>query len=245
MIRLFLVALQFLTRLPVRLHKKAGPQELAKSLAYFPLVGLFLGACLVILEYILTYFFPTSIVRLILIGFLILITGGLHLDGFADTVDAVSSGKKGGDELKIMRESTIGPVGTCCVFILLLAKYIALGEFFGGRLYAMLLLFPMVGRMGIVTACFMFPYARKEGTGLAFINKGTQREFLISGLISFMSGFILFGLRALFILCCVFIIVIITGKYFTKKLGGITGDILGFINEVSELVAFLGGTVVL
>lgn len=243
--RLFLVALEFLTILPIRLRKETDSKELAKSIMYFPVVGLFLGICLVILEYILSYFFPTSIVRLVLIGFLIFITGGLHIDGLADTIDALASRKKSEDALKIMRESTVGPIGASCIFIFILAKYIALGEFFGGRLYAMFLLFPMAGRMGMVTACCLFPYARAEGTGKAFITKGAAKEFIISGTISFIAGIILFRARALFILGSVIIIVVILGKYFTKKLGGITGDILGFINEIGELVALLGGTMVL
>lgn len=243
--RLFLVALQFLTRLPIRLKKEADPKELGKSLAYFPLVGLFLGICLVVLEYSLSYFFPTSIVRLVLIAFLIFITGGLHIDGLADTIDAIASGEKGDDALKIMRESTVGPIGATCVFISILAKYIALGEFVGGRLYAMLLLFPMAGRMGMSTVCLLFPYARKEGTGKAFVSKGTTKEFIISGTISFIAGIILFRTRALFILGSIILIVMLTGKYFTKKFGGITGDIVGSINEIGELVALLGGTMVI
>lgn len=198
-----------------------------------------------VLEYTLTYFLPTSIVKLILIVFLIIITGGLHLDGLSDTVDAVSSRETGDRALEIMRETTIGPIGAASVFIFLLAKYILLGEFFGTRLYAMLLLFPMIGRMGMVTACWMFPYARKEGIGKAFIGNAGVKEFMIAGLISFIVGFLLFGLRAIFILGFVILIVALIGRYFTKRFGGITGDILGFFNELGELVALLGGTVVI
>lgn len=239
---LFLVALQFLTILPIRIKKEV---RLAKSLAYFSLVGLFLGLCLVVLEYILAYFLPTSIVRLILIVFLIAITGGLHLDGLADTIDAIASRKTGENGLKIMRESTIGPIGVISILVFLLAKYIAIGEFFGWRLYAMLLLFPMVGRMGIVTACYLFPYARDEGTGKIFIGNAGIKEFIIAGLTSFVVGFLLFGPRALFILGCVIVVVVFIGKYFTRRFGGITGDTLGFINEIGELVALLGGTVII
>lgn len=236
----FLTALQFLTILPIRAKK----QDLAKSLAFFPFAGLFLGACLVAIEFILTYFLPTSIVRLILIIFLIAITGGLHLDGFADTIDAIASREKGERALKIMHEPTVGAIGAVSLFILLLAKYIAIGEFFGWRLYGMLLLFPMLGRMGMVTMCWMFPYARKEGTGKVFIDNAGMREFLIAGLTSLIAGFFLFGMRAVFILGLVILIVVFLGKYFMKRFGGITGDTLGLINELGELVALLGGTVV-
>lgn len=243
--RLFLIALQFLTIIPIRLGKKAEPEELAKSLAYFPLVGILLGTCLAVLEYFLTYFLPSSVVRLILVAFPIAITGGLHLDGLSDTVDAIASQKSSSNALKIMQEKTIGPVGASCVFIFLLARYVALGEFVGMRLYTMLLLFPMVGRMSIVTACFLFPYAKKEGKGKAFIDNATSKEFLIAGITSFLLGIILFDMRSLFIIGCVIFIVIFIGKYFTRKFGGLTGDTLGFFNEVGELVALIGGTVVL
>lgn len=235
--KLFLTALQVLTIFPIR----TGPKDFGKSVRFFPLVGLFLGFCLVIIEYTLGYFLPSSISRLILIAFLIIITGGLHLDGLADTVDAVASGQRGNCALEIMKESSVGPIGVCAIVIFLLTKYIALGEFFGARLYAMLLFFPMAGRIAMVTACWIFPYAKKEGIGKAFIDNAGLNEFVIAGVISFIMGFLLFGLKGLYILGFIIIKVVFIGRYFTKRFGGITGDCLGFFNEIGELVALIGG----
>lgn len=239
--RLFLTALGFLTILPVRVKS----ENQAGSLAFFPLAGLFLGVCLVVLEYILAYSLPASLVRLILIAFLIFVTGGLHLDGFADTVDAIASGEKGDTALRIMREPAVGPVGAAAVFLLLLAKYITLGEFFGWRLYAMLLFFPMAGRMGMVVMCWMFPYARNEGTGMAFVQNAEIKQLITAFLTALMAGVFLYGMRAVFILGFIFIVAILFGKFFVRRVGGITGDTIGFINELGELVALIGGTVVI
>lgn len=243
--RFFLLALQFLTIIPLRFREEAKKEELSRSIAFFPLAGLLIGVCLIVLDFILSYTLPTSIVRAVLILFLIVITGGLHIDGMADTIDAVSSGEGGKRALEIMRESTVGVMGVCAVVMSLLLKYIALGEFFGMRLYAILLFFPMIGRISIVIACFLFPYARVEGKGEAFIGKVAFNDFITASLLSFIMSFLLLQLRGVLIMGFSILTVVLVGKYFTKKYGGITGDILGFVNEVGEIVALIGVTMVI
>lgn len=244
-LRLFLIAVQFLTRLPVRLKKKAEPQEFSKSLVYFPIIGLLLGLGLVFTEYILAYFLPVSIVKLYLVCLLIVITGGLHLDGLADTIDALASGKCGKEALRVMAEGSIGPIGVAAVIICLATKYLVLLEFFGTKLYCVLLLFPMLGRMAIVTGCWLFSYARSEGIGKVFIDKNNSKEFMISFIITLIASVFLIGIRGIVILGCIILLVTLFGRYFSNRFGGITGDNLGFMNELGELVALVGVIVVI
>lgn len=244
-LRLFLAAAQFLTIFPIRLKKEITPEEFNKTLVYFPVVGLFLGLFLIFIEYAGAYFLPASILKICLIVFVIVVTGGLHLDGLADTVDAVASGKKGEDALKLMKKGTIGPVGAAAIIISLAIKYLVLMEFFGLRLYAILLLFPLMGRMGIVAGCFLFPYARNFGTAKFFIGKHNRVEFTIAFIISFIAGAFIMGIRGLFILASIIFIVNVFGRYLTNRFGGITGDSLGFMNECGELVFLIGATVII
>ena len=244
-LRLFLAAAQFLTIFPIRLKKEINPEEFGKALVYFPVVGLFIGLLLIFIEYIGSFFLPASVLKICLILFLIIITGGLHLDGLADTVDAVASRKKGEDALRLMREGTIGPLGAAAVMISLAVKYLVLMEFFGLKLYAVLLLFPLMGRIGIVTGCFLFSYARNEGTAKFFIGKHNRVGFVIAFVISFIAGAFIMGIRGLFILASIIFVVNVFGRYFTNRFGGITGDSLGFMNECGELVFLIGATVII
>jgi len=244
-IKPFLIALQVLTCFPVRLRKQPTVIESRKSLMFFPVIGLLLGSLLIGIEYLLSYVLAESLVKLLLLGTLVVITGGLHLDGVADTVDALVARKGRKESLQIMKDSTIGPMGVMAILGCLTIKYVVLLEFFIPRLYLVLLFFPLIGRMAMVFACRLFPYARGEGTGQAFIGKGGKIELIIAGLISIVTSYILLGPRGLIILGVVFVITILAGRLFVKKFGGITGDILGFMNEVGELVALIGAIIII
>lgn len=243
-LRLFLISLSFLTCIPVRLKNKIKNEEFAKSIAFFPVIGLILGLLLILSEYLLTFILPGSIVKLLLVVILITLTSGLHIDGLADTVDALVSRKNKEDALRIMKESTIGPMGAMAIFGCLALKYLALQEFFYPTIYKLLLFFPLIGRMAMVTACWQFPYARNEGTGKVFIGKGGVKEFVIAGTVSLIVSFLLFSFKGLFILIITIISTIFLGNFLVKKFGGITGDNLGFLNELGELIALIGATVI-
>lgn len=243
-IRLFLIALGFLTILPVKPNGEVDESEITSSAVYFPLVGFFLGIILVVLEYLTACFLPMSVVILILLTAMVIITGGLHLDGFADTIDALASGKSGKAGLELMHRGNTGPAGAGAITLSLAMKYFTISEFFGIGLYRALILFPMLGRMAVVLGCWLFPYARSSGTAKPFVKKIALKDFMVSFIITFIASIILSGIRGLAIMGFIMLLVIISGKYLVKRFGGITGDNLGFINELSELIALLGLCVV-
>ena len=240
-----MIAVQVLTCFPVRLKKKPVAEECRRSMIFFPVIGLILGALLVGVEYLLAFILPGSLVKLILVGLLVIFTGGLHLDGLADTVDALSARIGKEESLRIMKDSTIGPMGVIAILGCLAIKYVILLEFFAPRLYAILLFFPLVGRMAMVTVSQFFPYARQSGTGKAFIGKGGVQETIIAGIISVLISGLLLRLRGLSVLLVAVLIALIVGRYCVKKFGGLTGDNLGLINELGEIVALVGVTIII
>ncbi|MBS3921456.1 MAG: adenosylcobinamide-GDP ribazoletransferase, partial [Deltaproteobacteria bacterium] len=114
----FLRAISFLTILPVGKSLSFGEKELARSMAFFPLVGLVIGLLLALGYYLLSFLLPKAIVLWLTIGFLVFLTRGLHLDGFADTIDGLASGGSREKILEVMRDSRIGAFGVIGLILL-------------------------------------------------------------------------------------------------------------------------------
>ncbi len=163
-------AFQFLTRLPVKV-KDFNEELLPQSTIFFPLVGLFLGGCLILLEYALSPLLPSNVVALIEVAFLALITGGLHLDGFADTFDGMGCVKSQEDKLQVMKDSRIGVMGALALLFLLLLKYNSLAFIDPKIKYYALLAFPVVSRWTMVLAIFISSQKGHLGLGSKFQEK--------------------------------------------------------------------------
>ena len=119
----FILALQFLTTIPFRTKKPASNDRLPQATIYFPLVGLLLGLILVAVNSLLSYFgFKELFINSALVALLIVFTGGLHLDGLADTFDALLSRKRKAEMLEIMRDSHIGTMGVLSLIVVILFK---------------------------------------------------------------------------------------------------------------------------
>ncbi len=236
----FLRALSFLTVLPVGQNQLLEEKNLARSMAFFPLVGLVIGLILSAGYYLLSLFLPKSITLWATLGLLAFLTRGLHLDGFADTLDGLASGGSKERMLEVMKDSRIGAFGVVGLILLIGGKYLALNQISGSPIYYFLTLMTVMGRNSMVLVCYRSPYARPEG-GLAkpFSENLRLGEMIFSlastGVIAFLlqggKGLLLFVAVCLFSFGCRF--------FFIKKLGGITGDVLGAVNELSELLCLL------
>ncbi|VAX03286.1 Cobalamin synthase, partial [hydrothermal vent metagenome] len=130
MMRSFFIALQFLTRIPVRLKDNPTEKQIALSQLYYPLVGLLIGALLILLAWVLQWVLqdvPTMLSTAIILTGWVLISGGLHLDGLADSADAWAGGLGDRDKtLAIMKDPACGPAGVVSIVLLLLLKFAAL-----------------------------------------------------------------------------------------------------------------------
>lgn len=236
--RSFAYALQHLSRL--RIYN--GPFDEAAfggSSKYFPLAGLLLGIVLVGLNWMFQWVFPQPVKAALLLVSLVVLTGGLHLDGYMDTMDGVLSGRSRERMLEIMRDSRVGAFGALGMGCLLLLKYallLGLPEHF---LPAVLLLMAVMGRWGMVYAIARFPYARPQGLGTLFSTYTGARELATATLITFLVAIVAGKFTGLGILVIVLAITHWLCVTFVRLLGGLTGDTYGAINEIVEVVVLL------
>lgn len=160
-----LIALQFLTRLPVRLPGLPTEQENGRSLLWYPFVGLLIGG-LLLLGYAVTSGVAVSLQAALLLSIWVWLSGGLHLDGLADTADAWVGGY--GDRertLAIMKDPACGPIGVISLVLLLLLKWAALMALLEAGQWLVLLLAPWLGRWVLPLLLFTTPYVRPGGMG--------------------------------------------------------------------------------
>ena len=234
-----LTAFSFLTIIPLR-RGDGGKTDLGRSMAVFPLIGLLLGAMLVGVDYTLTPIFDERLVNIILIALLAFVTGGLHLDGFMDTMDGIAGSRDKKKILEIMRDSRTGAMGAMAVVLLLMIKWEALNSIDNATKVAALLLMPMIGRYAMTELAYMAPYARdSEGIGRPFTEGLTITALIFSAATVFVAAFIFNEITGVITLITVALMVFVWSIYFKRKLGGITGDVLGALNETTEVLVLI------
>jgi adenosylcobinamide-GDP ribazoletransferase len=236
----FLQALSFLTILPVGQLSLPEEKGLARSMAFFPWVGLLIGLLLAIAYFLLSLLFSKSLVLWLTLGCLALLTRGLHLDGFADTIDGFASGGPKEKILQVMRDSRIGAFGAVGLILLIGAKYLALDEIAGLSIPRSLILMTVMGRNSMVWVCYRSPYARSsEGLAKPFAENLTAREMILSSASALGIGLLLWGLEGALVFLGIGLFSFTFRLFFLKKLKGLTGDILGAANELSELLCLI------
>ncbi len=240
MIRALTLALQLLTRLPVpSLTTPPQPRELGLSVLFFPGVGLLIGALLAGMHTALWLIDPGVLAALVLTVW-VLLTGGLHLDGLADTADAWIGGQ--GDRertMAIMKDPRSGPMAIVVIVLLLLTKFAALQVLLAGDAVFVLLLAPVLGRTVIVLLLITTPYVRPDGLGSPYATYLPRRSCsVLVLLIAVATAALLEGLGG--VLLAVLTISFIGLRHsLMTRLGGVTGDTLGAVCELTEVVALL------
>jgi adenosylcobinamide-GDP ribazoletransferase len=230
--RSLLVAVQFLTRIPVPVGK-VTEKEIGRSALCFPLVGLLVGGILLGAYLLSSLAFPPLLARVLTLIVLILVSGAFHLDGLADTIDALYGGRDREDALRIMKDPHVGAMGGIALGSVLLLKAAAMvtlpEAYFRGALIAM----PVVGHCAMV-AVLAWPYARSSGLGKVFADHRLRMDgvfaavvatFVAFGILKFAGTGALFGA----LLCGAVLLGLVL-----KKIRGVTGDVCGAINEFTE-----------
>lgn len=235
----FVYAIQHLTIIPLSNSRPFDEIELGRSSMFFPLVGLILAILIIAIDWLAGSIFPTSVRPAIMIVSLILLTGGIHLDGFMDTADGVLSGRSRERKLEIMRDSRVGAFGVLALFCLLLLKYSLLASFTGNAIYPPLIMMAVFGRGAMTLAIAKFPYAREEGLGNIYLKYTGNFEIFVAGLISFVIAIACSGAGGLLLLLIIVIFACLICNYFRKILGGLTGDTYGALNEILEVLLLL------
>ncbi|WDV44809.1 adenosylcobinamide-GDP ribazoletransferase [Clostridiaceae bacterium M8S5] len=227
----FLLMLTFLTRIPINIKFEFKEKDFLSAVYIMPIIGLIIGG----LMYTVTLpsqYFHKPIISIVVWIIYIYITGGLHIDGLADSVDGILSNRSKERVLEIMKDSRIGAFGVLAIFMLFTFN-IALTCYIDPRY---ILLTPVVGRCSGVVAASIGRYARKDGMGKAIIESSGKKEAILAILISGIISFIVSGLVSLtFLIGAIFTAVLIV-KYFTKKIDGITGDTIGFTIEFTQCI---------
>ena len=236
----FLTALQFLTVIRLSKSLDITEENLGKSMACFPLVGFLIGLILVGVRSVLNMAFFSSLVDILVIVTLVIVAGAFHLDGFADTVDGLAGGTDREKTLVIMKDSQIGSFAVTGLVLLLILKVFALMEVPGEIKNRTLLVMPVLGRWATVQLASCFNYARSGyGTALAFTRYAGKKEYVISSLITAAIVTGLFLLKGLLILVFIMAVTFLLGLFFKKRIGGVTGDIMGAGCELSEVTTLL------
>jgi len=231
------IALRFLTILPIPWRREVDARQIGRSIVYFPLVGLLMGFLLVGLDELFGLFLPLSLVNVLLIIAMILLTGALHLDGFIDTCDGAMIRSTPEERLGIMADSRVGSfgvIGACC---LILTKYLALAAVPDNLRMPALAIMPMLSRWAMVWALGLFPYARKEGTGVVFKEQANWPRVTIASFMALILSSLLAGLSGLALAGSLCLIVLGAANFLRYRLGGLNGDTYGAIDELSEVLA--------
>ncbi len=203
------------------------------------MVGLIIGLLLAGLNWLLGWFLPTAVVHVLLIVFLAVISGALHLDGLADTCDGLASGKTPEERWQVMRDSRVGSFGIVGVCCLLLVKYVSLNNVPQSLVMTSLVLMPVISRWAMVYAIFAYPYARPSGLGKVFKQGVNWLKLVMATLIALAVAAALSRLAGLAVMLGIWVIVVIMATYLKRKFSGLTGDTYGAINEVAEVSVLL------
>jgi adenosylcobinamide-GDP ribazoletransferase len=236
----FLLALQFLTKIPVKISGVVKDADLTASLTYYPIVGLFLGLLLIAINSILIMFFPAWVSALLVFALYVFITGGLHLDGFTDTVDGLYGGKSKEEVFRIMDDSRTGSLGAVWVCVLLVFKALLLASaaYNGFFLNLILLCMPVISRFGAVLLMSYSDCPKELSLAKVYCGKRNHLQVLFTAFTAFAISWICDsrGITS-FLLSVVFVIIL--AKYFKKRLNGVTGDTIGFTIETVELLILI------
>lgn len=231
----FWIALQFLTVLPIELKTIPTAQQNGRAILFYPLVGLIIGGILFLISCLLAKL-PVLLLAAIIMTLWIWLTGGLHLDGLADTADAWVGGF--GDKLRtlqIMKDPSCGPIGVLSLVVVCLLKFVLIYVLIEQDQSLFLVFVPALGRVVPSILFLTTPYVREKGLGRSLTDHLPKAASWI------IAGFVL--LLALYwkwqglIAIIGFLISLVYLRYlFIKRIGGITGDTVGAAIELSENV---------
>lgn len=258
-----MLALRFLTRIPVPLANEPETGEAAGSagwsspalgwaMAWFPLVGLIVGAAAAATRWAASPAFGPSLAAALALAAWVAVTGGLHLDGAIDCFDALVVAAPPERRLAILKDVHVGAYGVVGAALLLLIKWLAIA----GAPWAALMAAPVLGRMALVYAIRAFPYARPGGMGSAFkallgtrqvaVAAGTALACVLAlavgtaGPVGTMRALATGAWRGGLVVGAAWLAAGALGAWAARRLGGgITGDVYGLTCEVVEVVALL------
>lgn len=249
MIRFFLLAWHFLTIIPLcrSPHVQPAARELASSMQWYPAVGLAIGGILVAADTVFGMLLTPDVTALLVLCLLVVLTGGLHQDGLADTIDGLAKRGSVVERLAVMKDGRIGALGATGLMLALGLRFAGILHLPSPERMGLLVCMPVIGKWAMVVSTYGSSHARAEG-GLAsdFLSGIRLRDLLwatvwagvfVCATLGWQAGVLLLGLSA----------VAARGVAFlsTRVFGGITGDVLGAINEGTEILFLFAAPLIL
>lgn len=240
----FFTALRFLTVIPVSWRADRDGQLFGHCIYHFPIVGLLIGCGGTLLAWLAGLLLPTAVAAFAVLFYLSAISGFLHLDGLADSGDGLLSARPREESLAIMKDSRTGAMGVVILVFVLIGKFAALSTLPQEMLFAAALYMPLAGRCAIVVTMAYQPYARPEGGlgGLFYSRESRYAAFLGLGILLAVIALHSRIGTALAVLLLVLVTVFWFSAFCRKRLGGVTGDTLGAVCELTELSVAIGLT---
>ncbi|MDQ0917224.1 adenosylcobinamide-GDP ribazoletransferase [Paenibacillus sp. V4I5] len=266
-LRACIAAFQFLTRLPIPVQIDYTDRVFQRSVIFYPLAGFVIGLLLLLAGEGLSLVLPAMPAGVLLLGFWVVLTGGLHLDGLMDTADGILSHRPREQMLEIMKDSRVGAMGVIVCVLHLLLKFSLLYTLLGtggmGRVCFLLAIVPIWSRWFMVAAIQGWLYARRDSGLGSFFRGVTKWHVIMSALVALFTTTLIVALFSTWLadshvitfsltygITIIFsfaIGTILTGwilaTYISRKLGGLTGDTYGALNELLETLLLLGITI--
>lgn len=240
----FFLALGFLTVIPTENFIFKSGRDMSGSLYFFPVVGLVIGLILAVVSWGVQHLGLGMAGDALTIVALIILTGGLHLDGLMDTADGIFSGQPREQKLKIMRDSGVGAMGIAVFASVLVLKIFLLLEIPLQEKLKYLVLVPVAGRWAMVFAICKFPYARSQGgLGSIFSQEADDGKLMGATVIFITAAVFCLGIPAVFLIFLVLLVTIAAARFMANILGGLTGDCYGALCEVVETWTLFIGAV--
>jgi adenosylcobinamide-GDP ribazoletransferase len=239
-----ILAIRFLTIVPVPGHEARGPAALGRAAGWFPVVGLVLGIGLAGVGRVIDLALPPLVGATLLVAIWKVTTGGIHLDGLADCLDGLA-GQDAARRLAIMRDSRIGVFGAAGLALFLLLSVTALAELSPAARGRVLALAPTIGRvLPLLAGAWLLPATPGQGLGAAF-GAGLPRGVgLVHVTVGLALAAWLLGFWGAVIAAVALSLAMLAAWGAAARFGGVTGDVLGAAVELAELAVLLGGAAV-
>jgi adenosylcobinamide-GDP ribazoletransferase len=232
------LAASFLTILPLLDERPRPDEEVAASFRWFPLVGFLIGGVLALADYALRDLLNPAARGFVVIIALVVITGAVHLDGLADTADALGAGRDRLRALAIMRDSRIGTFGAIALFFVLTLKLAALADAAHAARYRAIFLAPGLARWVMVIVADGMPYLREAGAGSSLLQSG-KSKWRIASLIAGAGVLAARSSSGVAALVIALLLSLILRAGYRRWLGGVTGDLIGAAGELAETIVLL------
>lgn len=242
-LRPFLIALQFLTRIPVPDLGPPDDVDFRASVRFYPLVGLFIGILTGLFALVLSQLFPSRLLQsVLLVAFDVVITGGLHLDGLMDTADGFLSYREKSRVLEIMRDSRVGAMAVLAIFVTLAVRIAALTTLSGATRLVVLVMAPFLARGQLLLVVRFNPLARDEGLSHQAMDKPAIGDFL-PYIIALLLTIGLAQLSGLLMALAAAAVAVWLSRVARRHIGGMTGDVYGATVELAQMAFALAAAV--